>query len=195
MGKPIGAGTPLAISEPFSEKPAKLGRPRSLSPEWEEAIRRYFPDIQSQHGRQNQRAWIRAIGVLEHRAFRWLGDREAVNRGDGHFRRSIMQELGRIDNDDAMKSVARQICKLKPRAREAVAMIRRWRLGERRKAGNVLALTDELVGVVNDYLNRHPEMTTRQLRTAAENLAYLIDPDYEPDEPTERNSDTVRCAQ
>jgi hypothetical protein len=50
--------------------------------------------------------------------FAWLVDRQACQRGEKAWKRIILSELGRIDDDDALRNVARQICALKPRTRD-----------------------------------------------------------------------------
>jgi hypothetical protein len=44
-------------------------------------------------------------------------------------KRSILMELGRIGEPEAIRHVAEHICEMKPHAEEAVALIRRWRNG------------------------------------------------------------------
>jgi hypothetical protein len=102
-----------------------------------------------------------AISALQ--ALGWHGGGREVSPdlrwlwNGGKMRMSILAELGRIEEPGAVLTIARQICELKPKAREAVAMIRRCRLGESPlKDGG---LTAELIRAVNAYLTRHPSMS------------------------------------
>jgi hypothetical protein len=123
---------------------------------------------------QNFSYQARAQSLLEplvstHPELRWLYDHEAIWRGEGTYRQTIVQALGRIDHDDTLIAVARRLCELKPRAREALAMIRRFR-----KVQKPLDLTDALRRTLNTYLRDHPELTLAQARDAVADLWRLI---------------------
>jgi hypothetical protein len=45
----------------------------------------------------------------------------------GPMRFAILTELGRIANERAMRDWAAESCRRKPRAKNTIAMIRRWR--------------------------------------------------------------------
>lgn len=57
-----------------------------------------------------------------------------------------------------MRAIASRVCQLKPKAREAVAAIRRFRLGREPKGG-ALELADALNGCIDQFLKLHPSMT------------------------------------
>ena len=49
----------------------------------------------------------------------------------GEFgRKTILTELGRIGEPEAIRHMAKHICDLKPHTEEAVAMIRQWQTGK-----------------------------------------------------------------
>jgi ATP-dependent helicase YprA (DUF1998 family) len=71
------------------------------------------------------------------------------------MRWTILAELGRIEDDADLLAVARVVCDAKPKARNAVRMVREWRLG--RPAQPRRDLADELADTIDGYLARHPE--------------------------------------
>ena len=73
-----------------------------------------------------------------------LSSREEIMSGNGHMRHTILAELGRIEDEDDLRSIARQICELKPGSKEAVAMIRQWRTGKS-PSGDAISLTNALI--------------------------------------------------
>ena len=77
-----------------------------------------------------------------------------MQRKPGAYRQTILQELGRIEDADNLKAVARQLCKLKPSAREAVAMIRHFRLGQQ-PTGHADDLTKRFIALTNGYNGGH----------------------------------------
>jgi ribosomal protein L31E len=80
----------------------------------------------------------------------------------------ILTEIGRVcqsHGDDDAKTIALRICELKPKAKDAVRMIRQWRTGKRAK-GKASRLLKEIVQTINDYLQRHPETSLVQVDTA-----------------------------
>lgn len=86
----------------------------------------------------------------------------------------MLVELGRVEDPDELRIVARRICKLKPKARDAVAMIRRYRVGEppRVRQG---ALADELIRIVNAYVAAHPAASWSTVRTEVEQVLAAVD--------------------
>jgi hypothetical protein len=151
------------ISEDSSKKRGR-GRPRVID-EVSRALYEglgVFSNISTGRGRQDvyyrQRACL-ALHITDPVAsepFRWLADIDLMRGGEGKgWRPSILTELGRIDDEDQLRAVALEVCERKPGTREAIALIRRWRLGREGKGG-AADLEDELVGRVNDYLRRYP---------------------------------------
>ena len=156
--------------EDASEKRRKRGRPTAFAECDKGIARTYFPDVKTERGRANICYQQRAIAVLvDDPRFFWLGmDSKAAMAGKVTMRRAIVQELGRITDDDAMRRVAEQICKLKPNARQAISMIRRYR-GTKRE-GTALHLANILIATLNRYLEDHPAMTWSDIEAAIRTL-------------------------
>ena len=166
------ASTDTDISEKFSEKP-KRGRPPAMPAEWERLMVRAgaFGDAKSRRSHVDFWYVCGAISALEdtghgfQEPYAWL-----VN--DKNIRKTVLAELGRIQDEEAIRLCAAKICELKPKTKDAVAMIRRWR-GVNRKKPSCLDLTSEIIATVNDYLRRYPATTWQQVTTALENAMDL----------------------
>jgi hypothetical protein len=161
-----------AISEAASEK-KRRGRPRMLSAFQETHLKHVMNNLTTDRSRQNFTYAGDAFNVLGvgpggrprqgYENLRWLADWDAVARGArGKVRWSILAELGRLTRvapDDVVYQVADQICGEKPCTKDAVAFIRRVRLG--RSAPTVDgALVDRLAGCLDAYWNAHPDIST-----------------------------------
>jgi hypothetical protein len=94
---------------------------------------------------------------------RFPGKEEWID-AKGALKQGILSELGRFGNDEDVKDIALHICELKPKTKNAVAMIRRWQ--GKGKPGDAWGLSREIVRTVNDYLERHPEMPKSAVETA-----------------------------
>ena len=123
-----------SVSENSSEK--KRGRPRILSEERERKMR----------GRGRYKQWTRRGRLNEYYFFEGLSlfegfdDRELIKRwawlhydtfgkeSGERWRRTIVSEIGRLSTLQLMKDAADFLCERKPSAREAVNLIRQWRL-------------------------------------------------------------------
>lgn len=150
----------------------KPGRPRVLAPEYEQALQQLFPDVQSHRHLQNVACRQRALVLLsDDPAYRWLCDPEAMQQGkrlspsQKAWRPTILAELGRIPDDQDLKAMAGRICQLKPRTKDAVLLIRRWRKGQERP-GDAGSLAAALAACINDYLKRYPSTTWSMVRAA-----------------------------
>jgi hypothetical protein len=177
------ADIPELFSENISEKP-KRGRPPVL---WqgetmsEETILRDmqgFAKGASHRSVLNAHYLSRALSLLIKNCkarrvtfpncFSWLCNNKSGTQQ--RIRRVVLYELGRIDDDQLLLAMARELCKQEPSARGAITMIRRCR-GCQRKHGDPLDFANEIIRTLNDYLCRHPEMTNEDalsaLRTAA----------------------------
>jgi hypothetical protein len=150
------------------------GRPRVLRPEDESFFRNQFPDVRTTWGRQNLHYRIAAISVLkradEPERIAWLWDEAAIMAGTGRSQRTILQELGRIDDDDDLIAMARRIYELTPKTREAVGLIRRWRL-QRDGQGEERCLILELLNHIGDCIRRYPETDWATIQSALQAVA------------------------
>ena len=160
------------ISEAASKNRRRRGRPRVLAPEYLQALQHLFPDIQSRRHLQDVACRQRALALLtDDPACRWLCDPEAMQRGQPSgplqksWRPGILAELGRIPDDEDLKALAGEICKVKPRTKDAVLLIRRWRKGKE-SPGDATSLAASVVRCIDDYLKRHPGTTWPTVRAA-----------------------------
>ena len=155
-------------TETFSETVSKnpRGRPRLLDAT-HLALAEFATDAKTLRHKQNVHYRACAFAVLMHdERFLWLCDPKAMQESRPHsFRPTILAELGRISNEDDLKAIALRICEVKPKTKEAVVMIRRWRLNRSGK-GDALKLANEVIATINDYLARYPETTDEQVLTA-----------------------------
>jgi hypothetical protein len=153
------ARTESGLSEAASEK-RKRGRPPVMADHDEALVSYCAPDVRTRRGKLDVFYRQRALGILAIRTkdkrFAWVADRAAIEaETKDAWKPGILSALGRIPNDEDLKAVALRVCELKPKTKDAIAMIRRWRTGKA-SAGDAVGLHKEIVRAVNDYLHRHP---------------------------------------
>jgi hypothetical protein len=172
---------PEPKSEKFSEMPKRRrGRPRAFQAEVTEgltqerfwALNGSLESNQTRRNHMNVMYRMKALSALIHGddadRFAWLADQRKMAVGTPKsWRPSILSELGRIEDEEDMKSIAAQLCEAKPKARAAIVMIRAWRLG-RTSPGSALDLANDLIGRVNDYMTRHPDLPMGDVVSAVE---------------------------
>ena len=127
----------------------------------------YFPEVKSARGQNNLFYQQRAIHALTNDPrFDWImgGSYEDIMAGRAIMRRTILQALGRIDDDGALREVAEEICRIKPTARHVAAIVRDYR-GVKRSP-DVLALANKIIADINDYAYRYPEVSTDDMKSA-----------------------------
>jgi hypothetical protein len=166
------------IKENISEKQkSKRGRPRLLVGWKKELVKDC--GIHTERGRQNTFYQARATGLLQNDPrFSWLANGKAAwnteNPDYNPYKVGILQELGRIQDDNELREVALFLCDKKPSTREAISIIRRIRLDERRsRTGNAQRLAEEIVHKLDDYLIRYPD-TSNQTAEEALNIVLKI---------------------
>ena len=127
-------------SEAASEKPRRRGRAPRFSPGIMDTARWVAGDSKTGRHLVNVAYMQRALALLEGTPdLQWLFDPAAM-MADKHepckpaFRPGILAELGRIDDPEDMRALALQLCELKPKTHDAVAMLRQWRTGKVPKA-------------------------------------------------------------
>jgi hypothetical protein len=102
------------------------GRPKVFDSQMEAVLKGSFSD-KTQRGLQNKFYLLRAFRLVKNDpALRWLYDKEAET-----IQSTILAELGRIDRDEDLLIMARQICVLRPKARDAILLIRTCRKSKR----------------------------------------------------------------
>ena len=163
------------IAEAASEK-VKRGRPPVFGPTSRAFIGDLFPDVKTYRGQSDLLYRQRAFNLLSKDGrFAWIADGVKAEAGSpGAWRPSILVELGRIPKSETMKAVAMRVCELKPKTKDAVAMIRRFRLGREPK-GDYLQLLTQLEAALNTYLTAHPSAPTDWPVNALRDLAEFIE--------------------
>jgi hypothetical protein len=151
------------ISEAASKK---RGRPKAWS-EAAMAVSRFcVPDVKTTRHLQNVAYRQLAMGYLANDpAFAWLCDSERMTAGDAAWRPGILAELGRFLEEETIKAYAARICELKPKTKDAIAMLRRARTGKA-SAPDTLDLTNKIIGLINQYAADRPGMTKDQILDA-----------------------------
>lgn len=115
---------------------------------------KFWPELKSDRRRNENRSMLRAFFLISRNPeCVWLMGGVTSDHPDSFDRlklkKSLLSELGRILNRRELVETAERICKLKPKSREGVAMLRRWRLGE--KAGDA----EELAGAIRRVIARY----------------------------------------
>ncbi len=121
------------LSETISEKP-KRGRPAKILPDILKFIEDMCPELTTRRAREDMYYQLLAQQVLIHDpAYKWLIDGDAMQRGvpGATYRAGVLRELGRIEDEDAIRVVAGYACDLKLGNAAAVKFIRWARLGDR----------------------------------------------------------------
>jgi hypothetical protein len=120
---------------------------------------------------QNRLYALRAmdrLGLLEDGELREaLADRPALDWlvSEEGARWAILAELGRIRDSGAFDTAVRWVLEYRPRTKEAVAEIRRFRTGKSNPP-DTRELADEIVRAVDDYATRHPARSSTGGATA-----------------------------
>jgi hypothetical protein len=106
--------------------------------------------------------------------FEWLidGMPERIGTGGRLKKSTILVELGRIDDDNELIAVALKICELKPKTRDAIAMIRRYRTGAS-PAGDFFDLALAIERTLRDYAATHPSISLKDVKRALLEIAEL----------------------
>ncbi len=167
----------MSQAERFSETVAentlrrRRGRPM-VHPEQLLNLARRYSGASTVRGRQNFLYMTRAIRVLDYEPdFCWLvGTRDDINTGKKVIRNTILVELGRIEDEDDLKVIARQVCEIKPRCKDALVMIRRWRTGKT-LTGDAMSLTKAIIRTVEDYCAARCGTTLQIVLAALANAA------------------------
>jgi hypothetical protein len=116
---------------------AKRGRPSLLSDELLNGMKKIYPDYKTKRSIENKHYQIRAYGILEKLS---IENKEYLFNPDKQFFNwSVLEQLGRIEDDELLIAMAKQVCSL---AKEELAegnpvktkdielLIRKFRLGQ-----------------------------------------------------------------
>ncbi len=167
------------ISAKIPEK-KKRGRPSILTfPNDEKYLRgigeNRVKDIRTLHNLHYQARATRLLGLAktDHPKFpyHWLTNPAGQVFGksmQSTYKATIIAELGRIKDKDDMKSAAKEICRLKPKTKDAVKMIRGWRLG---RGPEVPSLEAMLHDTAEKYIEKYPNVTRKDAQEVFRILA------------------------
>lgn len=143
----------------------KRGRRPIFSAEFRNTIRLRYPSLRSERALLNRCYEERARQVIQRLGqvsqLTWL-----------NLRSTILGELGRIVDEATLLGASDEICRRQPSSAEAVALIRRFRLGERNADPNVLA--DRIIATITRYGFRYP-VTTAQMREALQIVQQAVE--------------------
>jgi hypothetical protein len=161
------------ITEDSSEKTVRpqkrRGRPASYSPSLLHEVMN-----QKECSRRGAQSYLQACSALfllnREPQYAWL----IGPQGKGPWRWSLLGELGRIDDEDEMRKAAAAMCRLKPSAREGVALLRSVRLQKEKPPPSVEGLTGRLTDCLNDYLHTHAECSWEDVLVALGNVAVAV---------------------
>jgi hypothetical protein len=160
-----------AISENVSENQrTRRGRPRRFPPLLEETMKSIGAIRGSRRSQLNGLWCLEAVGIMMKNpepSFKWLFDEQA---NPEIYKRVILSELGRIEDEETMLAVMREVCRDKPTTRDAVLMIRRYRLG-RSPEPNCLDLTRVILDAIKSYAATHPSISDQFVLAALENAS------------------------
>jgi hypothetical protein len=151
--------------EKISQNPphTKRGRPRTI-PEWERQLNTDVSTRCSPRHLNNTVYETRAVAwVSDDPRFAWLcSDSATIMRGEGHMRRTILAELGRIDDAQDREAMALYLCEHQPTTRRAVTLIRQYRRGTR-PPGSVLQLADVISRTIATYQAEHAPLSALEV--------------------------------
>ena len=154
------------------------GRPRLLSPEYERELTRQA-HVASTHGTQGRlyaMAAARALFDLDQPG--WV-PRDAVFahfvKRNGDLKWSMLSELGRIDDEESLRAVARIVGRQGLPTARAMALIRHIRIGDRPPPPD--RLTRSLMTVIATHCARYPTTSEAGIVTALEAAAAAVHED------------------
>jgi hypothetical protein len=85
---------------------------------------------------------------------------------------TILTELGRIPDDETLRTVARRVAQERPSAQRAAAFIRRLRAGE--SGPRPRRLEERLLAAIDEHWARYPATTPTEILAALSTAADLI---------------------
>jgi hypothetical protein len=162
--------------EDISENPPRKtrGRPPKIA-EWEWRISRQGDEPRSSRHHYNHVYEARVVSwVMSDPRLEWLSsDSATLMQGKGHRRHTILAELGRIDNAHDREAMALYLCKHQPTTRQAVALIRQYRLGTR-PPGSIVQLADVISRAIAIYQAEHVPLSPDEVSQALHDVAHEI---------------------
>ena len=135
------------------------------SPEIKALLRQMNPRVKTERGLLNVAYRLRAVTNIMHiPECSWLCDEEKMKAGESQaWKPTILIELGKILDVEAMISIALQICQIKPKGKQGALMVRNIRLGKNQ--GDIINLANEVIQTINGYMDRY-EMSSESVLEA-----------------------------
>ena len=164
--------------ETVSEK-RRRGRPKTIGQIVERCKQVQHPfvaDVQvtTDRGRQNRvyhQFALEALGAGDDSRFEWL-----IGTADDDYKgmqRTLLAELGRLVDEDAIREVALEICKHKPSRRAAIAYIRRVRGTRKEPTGEALA--HRLLRTTDEFIGEYPNTTWQYILEQIDLAALVVE--------------------
>src|SRR5215212_8989160 len=148
------------------------GRPRLLSPEFKRELTRQA-HVASRHEAQRHHFAMVAARVLFDLDQPGCVPRDAVFahfvKRNGDLKWSMLSELGRIDDEETLRAVARIVGRQGLSTARATALIRRIRIGDCPPQPD--RLTRSLLTVITTHCARYPTTSEAEIVTALEAAA------------------------
>jgi hypothetical protein len=157
-----------------TEKP-RYGRPRLLSPEYERELARQarVESTHGAHGRHYATVAARALFDLDQPG--WV-PHEAVFahfvKPNGDLKWSMLSELGRLPDEETVRAVARIVGREHLPTAQAIALIRRIRVGDRMPRPE--RLTRALLRVIATHCARYPTTSEAEIVAALDAAAAAV---------------------
>jgi hypothetical protein len=168
--------------ENISENKRKRGRPlKELHPGYGTSRKDFvksldkiglYSDLKSERGKINASYMADAQGALSDEngnhpldnefSFIIAGDRSKCIQ----YKKTILQELGRLEDPETIREAARIICEQKMSTTNAIRFLRRCRCEP--KKGSVLELEIKIERLIVDYCKDHPDITDRDVLNVLE---------------------------
>jgi hypothetical protein len=173
MSEPVKPVEP--ISEIVSKK--KRGRPLEGGQQWRKYLSGLHWEIKTGRGQLNVHYRVMAIRIIcdaKNPKLNWLCEPEGMKAGTSKGQLTILNELGKLYwNKELFLKVAEDLCENKPKTRDAVAFIRRVRLGERQPDTRQLA--KEIRQTINYFWKRFPKLTLDQITLALDTVSAQVE--------------------
>jgi hypothetical protein len=159
-------------SEAASRNPR--GRPRLLPDLMFDVIRRSFGTRARTRRQQQEYVWAyAALAAIREDApgfppgspYAWIVCTDPVVQ-----KTSVLAELGRLGDPEAIRQLARRVCELRQPAKRAVGYVRYLRRGFGSR-GDRAGLRRHLDRALEDYLNAHPDTDVEDVQAVLDALA------------------------
>lgn len=159
--------------ENISENQIKRGRPLKVLDDGrtrKEAVAYLasvglYDDVKSERAKINNYYMVEAHSALRNQDNNFSIDGEfsfliSVNGREDviNYKRTILQELGRLENPELIREVARGVCEYRLSTSRAITYIKLFKTGKQ-PAGDALNLATAIEKIIYDYRIKHADVT------------------------------------